>query len=107
MLSTWQMILIGMVGLLAVALYTLLAAQHLIRLIIALQLLGKAAILGLVAAGDVSAQPVLGESLALTVIVADTVVAVIGLALAVQVQRRFGTLDVAALSRRVLAGREE
>jgi multisubunit Na+/H+ antiporter MnhC subunit len=102
MLSTWQIILIGMVGLLAVALYTLLAAQHLIRLIIGLQLLGKAAILGLAAAGEVSGQPVLGETLALTVIVADTIVAVIGLALAVQVQRRFGTLDV-----RVLAGQEE
>ncbi len=36
--------------------------------------------------------------LALTVIVADTIVAVIGLALAVQVRRQFGTLDVQALS---------
>jgi NADH:ubiquinone oxidoreductase subunit K len=36
--------------------------------------------------------------MALTVIVADTVVAVIGLALAVQARRRFGTLDVKELS---------
>jgi NADH:ubiquinone oxidoreductase subunit K len=40
----------------------------------------------------------LGQSLAVTVIVADTVVAVIGLALAIQVKRRVGTLDVKALA---------
>ena len=34
----------------------------------------------------------------MTVIVADTVVAVVGLALAVQVKRLVGTLDVKALS---------
>ena len=36
--------------------------------------------------------------LALTVIVADTVVAVVGLALAVQVRRYCGTLDIQALT---------
>jgi NADH:ubiquinone oxidoreductase subunit K len=36
--------------------------------------------------------------MALTVIVADTIVAVVGLALAVQVRRHFGTLDLKSLS---------
>jgi NADH:ubiquinone oxidoreductase subunit K len=36
--------------------------------------------------------------MALTVIVADTIVAVVGLALAVQVRHRLGTLDIKALS---------
>jgi len=36
--------------------------------------------------------------MALTVIVADTVVAVVGLALAVQVRRHCGTLDIQALT---------
>ena len=40
----------------------------------------------------------LGQSLALTVVVADTIVAVIGLALAVQIRRHFGTLDIKALT---------
>jgi len=38
------------------------------------------------------------EASALTVIVADTIIAVIGLALAVQVKRRIGTLDLNDLS---------
>ena len=40
----------------------------------------------------------LSQSIALTVIVADTIVAVIGLSLAVQVRRHFGTLDVNSLT---------
>jgi NADH:ubiquinone oxidoreductase subunit K len=51
-----------------------------------------------VAAGKASGQVALGESLALTVIVADTVVAVIGLAVAVQVRRVSGTLDLKKLA---------
>jgi NADH:ubiquinone oxidoreductase subunit K len=60
--------------------------------------MAKAAVFALVLAGKASGQINLGQSLAVTVIVADTIVTVIGLALAVQVRRRFGTLDVKALS---------
>lgn len=89
---------IGVLGLLGLGLYGLLVTRNLIKIVIALQILVKAAVLALVAAGSASGQVSLGQSLAATVIVADTVVAVVGLALAVQVRRRCGTLDVAALS---------
>jgi NADH-quinone oxidoreductase subunit K len=91
--------LIGVLGLLGVGLYGLLAMRNLIKIVIVLQILGKSALLALITAGYASGQINLGQSLAITVIVADTVVAVIGLALAVQVQRRLGTLDVQELSR--------
>jgi NADH:ubiquinone oxidoreductase subunit K len=86
-------------GLLAVGLYGLLVGRNVVVLLVALQVLAKAVILALVWAGQVSGQPMLGQVLATTVIVADTVVAVIGLALAIQVRRRTGTLDLRALSR--------
>jgi NADH-quinone oxidoreductase subunit K len=89
---------IGVVGLLGVGLYCLLISRNLIKLVVALQIMVKAAVLGLVVAGNVSGQVQLSQSLAITVIVADTVVAVIGLALAVQVRRQLGTLDVGDLS---------
>jgi NADH:ubiquinone oxidoreductase subunit K len=54
--------------------------------------------LGLVAAGSASGQVNLGQSLAITLIVADTIVAVIGIALGVQIRRRMGTLDIRDLS---------
>ncbi|MBK8985718.1 MAG: NADH-quinone oxidoreductase subunit K [Chloroflexi bacterium] len=72
--------------------------RNLFQIIIALQLLVKGALIALVLAGKISGQVNLGQSLAVTVIVADTIVAVIGLALAVQVKRHTGSLDVKDLS---------
>jgi NADH:ubiquinone oxidoreductase subunit K len=96
--STTNSWLLGVLMLLGVGLYGLLITRNLIKLMVALQILVKAAILALVWAGSVSGQLQLGQSMALTVIVADTIVAVVGLALAVQVRRRFGTLDVKELA---------
>ncbi len=92
-------IFIGVIlGLAGIGLYALLAVRHLIKIIVALQILVKGAILALVVAGKIQGNVNLGQSLAITVIVADTIVAVLGLALAVQIRRHFGTLDVQALS---------
>jgi NADH-quinone oxidoreductase subunit K len=93
-----QIILIGVLGLIGVGLYGLLISRNLIKVIVALQILVKGAMLAIVAAGVASGRINLGQSLAVTVIVADTVVAVIGLALAIQIKRRSGTLDVKDLA---------
>jgi NADH:ubiquinone oxidoreductase subunit K len=82
-----------------VGLYGLLITRNLIKLVIVLQVLVKTAILALVAAGYASDQINLGQSLAVTVLAADTIVAVVGLALAVQVRQRLGTLDVTELAK--------
>jgi NADH:ubiquinone oxidoreductase subunit K len=89
---------IGVLGLLGIGLYGLLITRNLIKVVVALQVLVKGALLALVAAGVASGKINLGQSLAVMVIVVDTVVAVIGLALAIQVKRRMGTLDVKELS---------
>jgi NADH:ubiquinone oxidoreductase subunit K len=93
-----SIVLAAIIGLLGVGLYALLVSRNLIKIVVGLQILVKAAMLGLIAAGQLAGQAEVGESLALTVIVADTIVAVVGLAMAVQVRRHFGTLDVRALS---------
>jgi NADH-quinone oxidoreductase subunit K len=54
--------------------------------------------LAIVLAGSLSGRINLAQSMVITVIVADTIVAVIGMALAVQVRRQLGTLDIAELS---------
>lgn len=97
---TWTpatILVAGVVGLLAVGLYGLLTIRNLFQIIVALQILVKGAVLALVAAANYAGKLDLGQSLAVTVIVADTVVAVIGLALAVQVKQHNGTLDIRAL----------
>ncbi|MEN6408354.1 MAG: NADH-quinone oxidoreductase subunit K [Anaerolineaceae bacterium] len=98
-LTITNIALVGALGLLGIALYGLLASRNLIKVIVALQIVVKGAMLVLIAAGRLQGQMATAQSLALTVIVADTIVAVLGLALAVQVRRHVGTLDVQALSR--------
>ena len=90
--------LFGALGLLAIGLYGLLVLRNLVKLIVALQILVKAAILALVVAGNASDQIHLSQSMAVTVIVADTVVAVIALAMVIQIRRHLGTVDVRDLS---------
>ncbi len=91
-------VMIGVVALLGVGLYGLLITRNLIKVVVALQILVKGAALALVAAGTYAGQPALGASMAATVIVADTVVAAVALAMAMQVRRHVGTLDLQALS---------
>jgi len=97
-LSIIRVLLVIILGLVGVGFYGLLISRNLIKVVVAIQILVKGVLIALVLAGKMQGQVALGQSLALTVIVADTVVAVIGLALAVQVRRHCGTLDVQALS---------
>jgi NADH:ubiquinone oxidoreductase subunit K len=98
MLAALNIALVGVLGLFGVGLYGLLVTRNLIKIVVVLQILGKGAVLALIMAGKVSGRIVLGQSLAVTVILVDTLVAVIGLALAVQVRQRCGTLDLKHLS---------
>jgi len=98
-ISPFIIAFVGVIGLLGIGFYGLMACRNLIKIVIALQILVKAALLGLMAAGNLNGQINLSQSMALTVIVADTIVAVMGIALGVQIRRRVGTLDVRELSR--------
>lgn len=98
-LSPIDITIIGILCLLGVGFYGLLFKRNLIKLVIALQILVKGVMLAIIAAGMVSNRINLAQSMVITIIVADTIVAVIGMALAVQVRRQIGTLDSAELSR--------
>jgi NADH:ubiquinone oxidoreductase subunit K len=93
-----NIILFGVVALLGIGFYGLLITRNLIKVVLVLQILIKAVILAFILAGKMSGNLGLGQSAAATIIVADTIVAVVGLALGVQVRRRFGTLDVPQIS---------
>ncbi|MBN2048605.1 MAG: NADH-quinone oxidoreductase subunit K [Anaerolineaceae bacterium] len=91
-------ILLGVLALFGVGFYALLTTRNLIKVIVALQILVKAVIIFIILAGNLNGNIDLSQSLALTVIVADTIVAVLGMALAVQIRRKFGTLDIKEIS---------
>ncbi len=89
---------LGALLLVGVGLYGLLTSRRLIRIVVALQITTKGVVVALLAAGYAIGQIQLGQSLAITVLVADTIVAVVALALAILVQRHFGTLNLDALA---------
>ena len=97
--DVWTLAMVAVLGLVAVGIYGLLIVRNLIKIVVALQVFAKATILLMVAAGGISGKPAVGQSLAITVIVADTVVTVMALALAIQVRRWCGTLDTRVISR--------
>lgn len=94
-----QLSIAGVVLLLGVGLYGLLVSRHLIKVIVALQIMIKSALLAVIVAGDAVGQVNLAQSIALTIIVVDTIAAVLALALIVQIKRRTGTLDAAEMAR--------
>ncbi len=97
-MTPFSVILVTIIGLFGIGLYGLLITRNLIKVVLVLQILVKSVVLALVLAGEIGGNAGLGQSLAATVIVADTIVAVVGLALGVQVRRRFGTLDIPQIS---------
>jgi NADH:ubiquinone oxidoreductase subunit K len=97
-MSAYDIVLIGVISLLGIGIYGLLITRNMIKIVMVLQLLVKSAILALMLAGKVSGQIGLGQSLSATVIVADTMVAVVALAIAIQIRRRFKTLDTVEVS---------
>jgi NADH-quinone oxidoreductase subunit K len=97
-MTIWTIAMVAVLGLVAIGIYGLLILRNLIKVVVALQIFAKGTILVMVAAGGMSGKPAIGQSLAITVIVADTVVTVIALALAIQVRRWTGTLDTRVIS---------
>jgi NADH-quinone oxidoreductase subunit K len=96
--DVWTVVIVAVVGLVAIGIYGLLILRNLIKIVVALQVFAKGTILIMVAAGGMAGKPAIGQSLAITVLVADTVVAVVALALAIQVRRWCGTLDTRVIS---------
>lgn len=87
-------VLAAAVGLMALGLYALLTTRHLIRSLVALQIMAKGTLLAVAAAGQIGGRADLAQAMLVTIIAADTVVVTAGLALAVRVWRRLGTLDL-------------
>jgi len=98
-MNALQWSIAGIVLLLCAGLYGMLVSRHLIKIVVALQIMTKAAIVALVVAGNAVGRVNLAQSVVLTVIVIDTITAVLALALIVQIKRQTGTLDAAELAR--------
>lgn len=75
-------------------LYCILVTRNLMRILIGLELLAKAATLLLIAVGYVTGKTELTQALVITVIVVEVVVAVVAGGIILRIYRHTGTLDV-------------
>ena len=91
-------VLMAVISLAGVGFYCLLFTRNLIKVVVALQFIVNGVVLALVLAGHLIQLESQAQTMALTVIVADTIVAVVALALAVQIRLRTGSLDIKNLS---------
>ena len=87
------------IALIGIGFYSLLVSRNLIKAIIALQVMIKGGALAIILAGNVTNRLDLAQSMALTVIVADTIVATLGIALALQAKQLFGDVDIKTLTK--------
>lgn len=97
--SILNFILIAIIILFGLGLYALLTMRNLVRLILALQVMVKGIIILMIVVGNVHNKMGEAQSMALTFIIADTIVAVLGMALAVQIKKITGTLDTKGISK--------
>lgn len=88
-----ELLLVAGFSLIGLAAYGLLVTRHLLKLVAILQMLLKGVLLLFLAAGQISGNVELAQSFIVAVISADTLVAVLLLALIVQIFRRRGLMD--------------
>ena len=99
-MNVTNILIIGAIcSMLGIGFYCLIITRNMLKLVIALQILVKGAMIAIMFAGSINNKMELAQSLAFTIIVADTIVAVIGLALAIQLREKTGTSDIHSISK--------
>ncbi|HNY19035.1 MAG TPA: NADH-quinone oxidoreductase subunit K [Flexilinea sp.] len=93
------LVIIAIVSLIAIGFYCLIITRNILKIIVALQVLVKGAMIAMILAGKLTDQMELAQSMAITIIVADTIVAVIGLAMSIQLREKTGTCDIHSISK--------
>lgn len=74
--------------------YSLLTTKNLVRVIISIELLTKAASLFIIVVGNVINRPNLAQSMVVTIIVVEVVTVAVAAGLAAGLFQRFGTMNI-------------
>jgi len=99
MTETWYLYMFFAAALVAVGLYALLTMRNIIKLLIAVGIIGKGISLALLASGWAQNSLLTAQSLVITFIVVEVCLVAVALALAVNAYRHTKDLDVRKLSR--------
>ena len=99
MTETWYLYMFFAAALVAVGLYALLTMRNIIRLLIAVGIIGKGISLALLASGWAQNLLLTAQSLVITFIVVEVCLVAVALALAINAYRHTKDLDVRKLAR--------
>jgi multicomponent Na+:H+ antiporter subunit C len=99
MTNTWYLYLFFSAALVGVGLYALLAKRNLIKLFIAIEVIGKGVSLLLLATGFVKNNILIAQALVVTFIVIEVSLVATALALIINIYRHTKSLDVRRLAR--------
>ncbi|NUN52732.1 MAG: NADH-quinone oxidoreductase subunit K [Planctomycetaceae bacterium] len=106
--SLFPVLLGAAAGLFGAGLWCLFSRTHLVRMVLGLELLGKAVTLVLAAGGLRHGDMGNAQAMIFTLVVVEAVVAAVALALVIRIRASHGTLDAALLAgRRGSGGPEE
>ena len=97
--NTWVLYLFFSVGLIVAGLYALLAKRNLIKLFIAIEVIGKGVSLLLLATGFAKNNILVAQALVVTFIVIEVSLVATALALIVNIYRHTKSLDVRRLAK--------
>lgn len=95
----FTMFIIATVLIAATGIYCIIATRNLIRVLIALEIVSKAAILLLVLAGSLSGHMAQAESFIIALVIVEVVVTAIGAILCIAIHGRTGSLDIRLLNK--------
>lgn len=99
MLDLLQVHCIYIILLFVIGLYCVLATQNLVRLLIGVEVLMKAVTLLIIIAGNASGNPMLSQSLIITLIVIETVFIAVAMGVVISVYRHKKSLETNNLTR--------
>jgi len=98
-MSLWQLYTVGVILLLSIGIYCLIARRNLIQLLIGIEVIAKAVTLSFILAGFIQGNEQIAQSIVITIIFIEAITAAVFLSLVVIAQRHTGTLDVDILSK--------
>lgn len=91
--------ILAICSIIGIGFYCLIITRNLLKLVIGLQILVKGVMIAVIFAGNVQGKIEMAQSMAYTIIVADTIVTVIGLAMSIQLRDKTGTSDIHSISK--------
>jgi len=95
----FTMFIIAIVLTVCAGIYSIIATHNLLRVIIAMELVNKAAVLLLALAGAINEQVAQAESFIITLIIVEVVVTAIGAVLCIAIHSRTGSLDIRIINK--------